>query len=637
MKRTIGFILFVLFLSLMQQSSYAQDKAWSKTIKVETGNGTRDVKAVWIDMKDPMYRAEVALAKGRVGQTDSFTNIAEQLSDSETEIVAAINGTFFNAYTDLQPTGTIQLKGRTAFISNTGTCIGFTGDNNIEFEHLFSSISGSVNGNWEYPYNWSVWGMNQVYTQEDANAMYTPDFGNEVNAGAKTAIVVRNGKVTAIQKGISPIHSDGYTLVFGSPVYSGIFKVGDRVDYRLNTNYIDYNKADKKGEELDWSHIRTTLGAGPMLVKNGTVVLNAQQEGFTDVKFTSNRSQRSFIGEMEDGILVLGTVSNVTLSELATILKNMNVINGMNLDGGASSCLYFNGELLTTPARNISNAIVITKKKYRPARLQLNGEELFFDTDPYFENNTTMVPMRGIAEALGAEAGWDPETGTLWMKKSDTKVEMWNNSKLVKVNGEERELLAPVRVVYNRTHVPARFMTEIFGGSIYFDYDNYMVVMNMENLDANSTYFKAVSELEKGNTAEALKLFSKVLELDPAHTGSMLKLARHYGSKGENEKAKDYYEQFVAIQPDDLNVWNSLGWTYANLGEIHKALNVFETLTQKNPKAAAYWSALGDMYAHYQIQDMTKARMCYEKALALNPSDSIRASLNEKLRKLMNN
>jgi len=90
-----------------------------------------------------------------------------------------------------------------------------------------------------------------------------------------------------------------------------------------------------------------------------------------------------------------------------------------------------------------------------------------------------MVPMRGIAEALGAEAGWDSATGTLWVFKDGIKVEMWNNSDTVKVNGVEKKLLAPVRVVYNRTHVPARFMTEIFGGEVEFDSERYMVVMNM--------------------------------------------------------------------------------------------------------------------------------------------------------------
>jgi len=40
------------------------------------------------------------------------------------------------------------------------------------------------------------------------------------------------------------------------------------------------------------------------------------------------------------------------------------------------------------------------------------------------------------------------------------------------------------------------------------------------------------------------------------------------------------------------------------------------------------------MYASYQIRDTAKARTCYEKALTLNPGDSMRASLNEKLKKL---
>jgi len=66
----------VLLLSITPQLANAQEKAWHETIKVDTGNGTRDVKAVWIDLKDPMYRAEVALAKGEVGQVGSFTNIA---------------------------------------------------------------------------------------------------------------------------------------------------------------------------------------------------------------------------------------------------------------------------------------------------------------------------------------------------------------------------------------------------------------------------------------------------------------------------------------------------------------------------------------------------------------------------------
>lgn len=193
--------LFI-FLScvLFQTTAQAADNHFTKTVKVQLNDGPREVKTVWIDMKDPRIRVEAVLAKGRIGAVDSFENIYNSAGDNETEVIAAINGTFFNSYTDMQPAGNIQTQGRNAFISNNGTSIGFTVDNQVRMESLYTTISGSINGNWDYPYNWSVWGMNQVYSSADANVLFTPDFGDSVDAGSKTAIVVRNNRVIAVQK-----------------------------------------------------------------------------------------------------------------------------------------------------------------------------------------------------------------------------------------------------------------------------------------------------------------------------------------------------------------------------------------------------------------------------------------------------
>lgn len=68
----------------------------------------------------------------------------------------------------------------------------------------------------------------------------------------------------------------------------------------------------------------------------------------------------------------------------------------------------FEDQIITTPTRELSNTIVITAKKDRPVRLQLNGKEMFFDTDPYFSNSKTMVPLRGVMEAVGADASFMP-------------------------------------------------------------------------------------------------------------------------------------------------------------------------------------------------------------------------------------
>ena len=102
-----------------------------------------------------------------------------------------------------------------------------------------------------------------------------------MDAGKKTAIIIRNKKVVEIKNGVVPIYSDGYTLVFGAEVYASMFRLGDKVDYRINHNQIDYSNGGKKGDPVQWSDIRSTLGAGPLLVQGGKNILDAK-EGFTD-------------------------------------------------------------------------------------------------------------------------------------------------------------------------------------------------------------------------------------------------------------------------------------------------------------------------------------------------------------------
>lgn len=171
-----------------------------------------------------------------------------------------------------------------------------------------------------------------------------------------------------------------------------------------------------------------------------------------------------------------------------------------------------------------------------------------------------------------------------------------------------------VQVRYNRTHVPVRFMTEIFGAEVNFIPDSNMVTIKMENASPTEVYDEAIAEYNKGNTIEAESLFLRVLEIEPSHAGAMLKLGKHYAPT-DKAKSAIYYEQFLKIQPKDYEVWNSLGWTYADLGDVPKAMEVFKGLTTQLPDTAAYWIALGDMYSHYQIQDCEAAKECITKLL----------------------
>ena len=105
--------------------------------------------------------------------------------------------------------------------------------------------------------------------------------------------------------------------------------------------------------------IQGGLQAGPRLIVNGKVALNVVEEGFKDPKILTGGGARSALGVTRDHKLILLTTGGATIPQLAEIMKQAGAYQAMNLDGGASSGLYYNGKYLTTPGRKISNALVV--------------------------------------------------------------------------------------------------------------------------------------------------------------------------------------------------------------------------------------------------------------------------------------
>ncbi|WP_342417332.1 phosphodiester glycosidase family protein [Paenibacillus sp. FSL R10-2782] len=112
-------------------------------------------------------------------------------------------------------------------------------------------------------------------------------------------------------------------------------------------------------QRLSQGNVEGALQAGPRLVTNGKVSLNIKAEGFKDPKILTGGGARSALGITRDHKLILLTTSGATIPQLAQIMKQAGAYQAMNLDGGASSGLYYNGSYLTTPGRQISNAIIV--------------------------------------------------------------------------------------------------------------------------------------------------------------------------------------------------------------------------------------------------------------------------------------
>lgn len=97
--------------------------------------------------------------------------------------------------------------------------------------------------------------------------------------------------------------------------------------------------------------------------------------------------------------------------------------------------------------------------------VEVNGKAIDFpDAGPFIDKNgRTLVPVRFVVQALGAEVGWDGQAKRVTISKGDTTLEFKTGQNRIFVNEEEREMdTAPV-IIESRTYVPLRFASQFLG------------------------------------------------------------------------------------------------------------------------------------------------------------------------------
>jgi len=91
-----------------------------------------------------------------------------------------------------------------------------------------------------------------------------------------------------------------------------------------------------------------------------------------------------------------------------------------------------------------------------------NGMPQTSDAAPFVSEGRTMVPLRLVAEAMGAEVDWNVRTNTITVTHSATVVTLVVNRPL------PGSLGTPI-IVGGRTFVPLRFVAENLGADVNWD------------------------------------------------------------------------------------------------------------------------------------------------------------------------
>lgn len=266
---------------------------------------------------------------------------------------AAVNGSYFALNGEI--IGLMKIDGEIVSSPTIArTAVGIFPDGRIAFDQISWRGDVELGGG-----KVALSGVNRS-RGDDELILYTGYFGAATgtnNYGAEY-VVAADGQITAIGQGNTPISAGSVVLSAHGAAARDMagLKVGDIVTIRQTLGQ-------------PWDGTTHALGAGPMLVKEGSVYLTTKTEEFgSDV--AGGRAPRTAIGLTKDGKILLVVVdgrqaasAGLTLLEMALFMQELGAEDAMNLDGGGSSEMVINDKVINRPSdgreRKVGNALAV--------------------------------------------------------------------------------------------------------------------------------------------------------------------------------------------------------------------------------------------------------------------------------------
>ena len=163
-------------------------------------------------------------------------------------------------------------------------------------------------------------------------------------AQANNAVLAVNGDYYGVQE-------SGYVIRNGV-VYRGSAKGADVLCVYANGTMEIVSDGDFTADELVSKGVWQAFTFGPSLVENSSVTVGVNDE----VGKAMASNPRTAIGMIDTNHFVFvvsdgrtSESSGLSLYELAQFMKGLGVKTAYNLDGGGSSTMYFNGNVINNP------------------------------------------------------------------------------------------------------------------------------------------------------------------------------------------------------------------------------------------------------------------------------------------------
>ena len=117
---------------------------------------------------------------------------------------------------------------------------------------------------------------------------------------------------------------------------------------------------------------------------------------------------------------------------------------------------------------------IILKLQIGNRVMLVNDTQVEIDVPPAIVEGRTLLPIRWVAEPLGADVSWDGKERKVTVSLNDTTIELWIGKPLARVNGEYKLIdpnnpkVVPM-IIKGRTMLPVRFVAENLGADVLWD------------------------------------------------------------------------------------------------------------------------------------------------------------------------
>ncbi|AEI42073.1 copper amine oxidase N-terminal domain-containing protein [Paenibacillus mucilaginosus] len=111
------------------------------------------------------------------------------------------------------------------------------------------------------------------------------------------------------------------------------------------------------------------------------------------------------------------------------------------------------------------------------SELMIDDKTVVMDTAPYMSGTHTYIPLRYLAEAIGAEVKWEEAARTIRVMTGGNTATFWIDKDYMELNGEPQAIGSPVMMKDGRTQVPLRFITELLGWDVKWNESDWSITL----------------------------------------------------------------------------------------------------------------------------------------------------------------